>query len=148
MIAVTTCKKGMVNCYGGCMHDWYGIYNVTCKKGFCGQSAKGGPGYRDNMRILPAVTDLNQYHRYGFLWVPATAMKKGYAKYFFDGKEIGTGWSWEQFTNQGPPPCPPWLYSIIDKEHRILVLSTGTDKPMTVKAVDVWQKRGDDNLRF
>ena len=137
--------KGRVNCYGACMHDWYGIWNVTCK-GFC--QAKGGPGYRDNIRIVPRGTDFSQYHRYGFLWVPATSERKGYAKYFFDGKEIGTGWSWEQFTNQTPPPAPPWLYGIIDKHHLLLILGTGIGEPMTVKSVAVWQNRGDDNLRF
>ena len=138
-------KKGKVNCYGACMHDWYGVYNVTCK-GMC--HGKGGPGYRENIRVVPADTDFNQYHRYGFLWVPATDEKKGYAKYFFDGKEIGSGWSWGKFTNQQPPPAPPWLYSVIDKHHLVLILGTGVGEPMTVKSVAVWQKSGDDNLRF
>jgi hypothetical protein len=113
---------------------------------FC--QGKGGPGYRDNIRIAPPGTDFRQYHRYGFLWVPATADTKGYAKYFFDAKEIGSGWSWQQFANQTPPPVPPWLYGIIDKHHLLLILGTGVGEPMTVKSVAVWQQRGDDNLRF
>jgi len=138
-------KKGILNCYGGCMHEAYGIWS---EKKAWSYVAKGGPQWHDSIRVMPADTKLNQYHRYGFLWVPATAKRQGYAKYFFDGKEIGAGWSWDEFTDQPPPPAARWLYSIIDKHHRILILGTGPNQPMAVKSVDVWQKRGDDNLGF
>jgi len=136
--------KGLLNVYGGCMHDWHGVWAENKKY----LDAKtGAPGYRDNMRIMPPDTNLNEYHQYGFLWVPATATTKGYAKYYFDRKEIGKGVSWEQYNNQPPPPAPPWLFSIIDKHHRILILGTGADQPMTIKSVDVWQKNGEQNVR-
>ena len=126
------------------MHDWYGIW---AEKKAYNDAKIGALGYRDNIRVMPADTNLNDCHQYGFLWVPATDEKKGYAKYFFDRKEIGSGVSWVQFANQEPPPALPWLFSVIDKHHRLLILGTGAGQPMTVKSVDVWQKGRDGNLR-
>ena len=88
------------------MHDWYGVYNITCPgKGFCGVSNAGGGGTNfSNFRVKPpAETDYTGYHKFGFLWVPATATAQGYAQYFFDGTATDDKITWDQYTRPASP---------------------------------------------
>jgi hypothetical protein len=130
--------------YGGSLHDWYGIVGETCPPGFCQANAP----YQDGQRAVPAGTDFTQYHRYGFLWVPATATSSGYAKFYFDGMQIGYTYQWDPLpSNAIPPPVnQPWEFSILDQEHLYIILGTGPLQPMTVKSVDVWQPGASDNI--
>jgi hypothetical protein len=129
------------NAYGAGMHDWYGIYNVTCR-GLCQQPGNAGK------RIAPEGTDFTQYHRYGFLWVPATATSSGYSRFYFDGNPIGPDQQWTLFSDQPPPPTQqPWAFGVIDRQHLMLILGTGIGEPMTVQSVNVWQVSAAQNLR-
>jgi hypothetical protein len=131
------------NFFGGAMHDWYGIWNKTCPNGYC----KASLPYSVVKRQVPRSTDFNQYHRYGFLWVPATDKTVGYAEYYFDGQKVGERTSWSKYTNQSPPPgSKPWTFGIIDNNHLVIVLGTGFKQPMTVKSVSVWQASTKQNL--
>lgn len=131
------------NVYSSAMHDWYGIYNVTCS-GLCQQ----GTASAVSKRATPVTTDLTQYHRYGYLWVPATATAEGYARAYFDGEPIGTDVHWTQFTSQPPTPNgQPWAFGIMDQQHLVLILGTGVKEPMTVESVSVWQASDAHNLR-
>jgi hypothetical protein len=124
---------GPANAYGGTLHDSYGIYNVTCS-GWCDQTTNV------NKRMAPVGTDFTQYHRYGFLWVPATPTIPGYARFYFDGQPMGPEQKWTQLTNQPPTPAnQPWAFGVIDQRHLMLILGTGVGEPMTVQSVDVWQ---------
>lgn len=131
-------ERGKLNYFGGTLHDWFGPptgkYNhVTLP-------------HRLVVREVPADTDFTQYHRYGFLWVPATSAQDGYAEYYFDGRRVGRRIAWEQYTNQAPPPKPPWMFSIIDRNHLVLILGTGPNQPMTVQSVNVWQASNAKNM--
>ena len=132
------------NLYGGSLHDWYGIVAETCPPGFCQANAS----YQDGQRAAPAGTDFTQYHSYGFLWVPATATSNGYAKFYFDGVQIGYTYQWQLLPSEAiPPPVnQPWEFGILDQEHLYIILGTGSLQPMTVKSVDVWQPGASENI--
>jgi len=133
---------GPANAYGGSMHDWYGIYNVTCP-GLCQVDMPSSMG----KRMAPEGTDFTQYHRYGLLWVPATATTSGYVRFYLDGQPIGPDQEWIQFTDQPPTPANQlWAYGIIDRQHLLLILGTGVGEPLTVQSVNVWQASAAQNL--
>jgi hypothetical protein len=131
------------NIYGAGMHEWYGIQNVTCGRGFCVQHLQKD----EPKRQTPGGTDFTQYHRFGFLWVPATENKSGYARFYFDGKAVGPDRSWTKFTDQPPPPTnQTWAFGRLDQQHQVLILGTGIDEPMTVRTVNVWQASEQNNV--
>jgi hypothetical protein len=129
--------------YGVGLHDWYGIPNVTCPVGLCGVNMHGLSGPR-----IPATgTNFNQWHTYGFLWVPATSTTRGSMSAYFDGQEVGTTVTWTQYTNQAPTPVgKPWLFGRMDQEHIFFILSTGRGEPFTLKSVNVWQRNASSNI--
>jgi hypothetical protein len=96
---------------------------------------------------VPVNTDYTQYHRYGFLWVPATAIEKGYAEFYFDGQKVGTRTAWSRYSGQAPPPKAPWTFGILDKNHIVLILGTGLGERMTIRSMDVWQASGSGNVK-
>jgi hypothetical protein len=130
------------NVYGGALHDWYGIYNRTCPKGFCKITT---PSIK---KWIPPGTDLRCYHTYGFLWVPATPVKPGYAQYYFDNKPIGERVEWQKYGGQlDPTNDKRSAFSIIDQQHLVLILGTGVNEPMTVRSVRVYQSSRAFNLK-
>jgi hypothetical protein len=131
--------------YGGAIHDWYGVYEQTCSgQVYCNVF----PAFNVANRVLPAATNFNQYHRYGLLWVPATATTKGSITYYFDGAQVGPTINYTQLTTQAPVPTAstPWTYGIIDQQHLVLVLGTGPSTPMQVQSVTVWQASAAANM--
>jgi hypothetical protein len=129
--------------YGVGLHDWYGIQNVTCPSGLCVVHMLNPTGERDP----PAGTDFNQFHTYGFLWVPATATTQGYMSAYFDGVLVGHTVYWSQYTNQAPTPVgQPWCFGRIDQQHLYFILGTGVGEQYTLKSVNVWQKDASHNL--
>jgi hypothetical protein len=129
--------------YGGAIHESYGIYGTTCApENFCSVS---------NRRFTieaPPETDYRNFHKFGFLWVPATPSTQGYAQYYFDGVATSDRVMWERYTNQPPPPGRAlWTFGIIDQQHLVIILGTGAQQPMTVASVSVWQSSAAQNLR-
>jgi len=136
--------------YGGAMHDWYGVYKVTCPDRFCDvNNAGGGRTNFSNFVIrTPAGTDFTRYHKYGFLWVPATDASPGYAEYYFDDKKTNDKVTWTKFRNEAPVPgTAPWTFGVIDQQHLALLLDSGPGQPMTVSSVNVWQASPAGNLK-
>lgn len=131
------------NVYGAGMHDWYGSPNVTCPKGLCAEHMHG----KEPMRTTSPGTDFNQFHRFGFLWVPATDSSQGYARFYFDGVPVGPDQRWTRYSDQPPPPTgQPWAFGALDQRHLVLILGTGINEPMTVRSVQVWQASASQNL--
>jgi len=131
------------NYYGGAIHESYGIYRTTCApENFCSVS---------NPRFTiaaPPETDYRKFHKFGFLWVPATASTQGYAQYYFDGVATSDRVMWDRYTDQAPPAGrAPWTFGIIDQQHLVIILETGAQQPMTVASVAVWQSSAVQNLR-
>jgi hypothetical protein len=132
------------NYYGATMHDWYGNYKQTCAPAALCRASRPISEVRT---MVPAATDFRQYHRYGFLWVPATATHPGYAQYYFDGNAVGPALNWTKYTDQPAiPDGQPWQYGVIDKQHLVLILGTGLNEPMTIRSVNVWQSSSSQNL--
>ncbi len=130
-------KGGSLNYFGGALRDWFGYE----------EKLEPVPLWsRLFVREVPADTDFTQYHRYGFLWVPATAEHVGYGEYYFDDQKIGARLEWEWRKDEIPPPRAPSFFNIIDRDHLVLILGTGPDQPMTVKSVNVWQASEERNL--
>ena len=129
--------------YGASLHDWFGVYNETCGHGLC---QVGMPSHM-GIKTAPTGTDFTQYHRYGFLWVPATKQTHGYAKFYFDDQQVNETQEWTLFEDQSPPPTnQSWAFGVLDQRHLFLILGTGIDQPMTVRSVNVWQANTLSNL--
>ncbi|NKQ38229.1 MAG: hypothetical protein HF967_01900 [Methanosarcinales archaeon] len=137
-------KEDNTNVYGANMHNWFGVWQETCyPKPFCKHSLP----YRQVRKTVPPDTDFNKYHKYGFLWVPATRETDGFGQFYFDDKPIGEKITWEIYDNQSPSMIKqPWTFGIIDRQHLVLILGTGENQPMTIRSVNVWQKSGKNNL--
>jgi len=131
------------NIYGAGLHEWYGIQNVTCGHGLCAQHMR----MEEPKRPAPVGTDFTQYHRFGFLWVPATDNSSGYVRYYFDEQSVGPDRLWTQFQDQPPPPTDQsWAFGRLDQQHQVLILGTGINEPMTVRSVNVWQASDQNNM--
>ncbi|SKD05492.1 hypothetical protein SAMN05445504_9516 [Burkholderia sp. CF099] len=129
--------------YGSALHDWYGHYQHTCTTGYCHHST----AMPDVRMKPPPATDFNRFHKYGFLWIPATAHTPGRAQFFFDGKPIGKPASWDHLTDRMPElEMRSAGFSVLDRNHLVLILGSGRAQPMTVRAVDVWQASDAANL--
>jgi hypothetical protein len=68
---------------GGSAHDWYGVRTTAAN--YQDLSTQ----YSQNVSATPADTDFSVPHRYGFLWIPATATTQGYGQRYFDGVQVG-----------------------------------------------------------
>ena len=137
------------NTYGGATHDWGGTYGT--KEGKEGEKGWQYNYQNDNFVIrLPKDIDFTKPHRYGYLWVPATATVRGYAQYYFDGLATTDKVTWSYYNAEKPPPPPAaaaaWKFGINDSQHAALVLGTGVNQPMTVYCVDVWQASSKANI--
>jgi hypothetical protein len=136
--------------YGGAMHDWYGIYEKTCSGNYCNVSNAGGGGTLfSNFQVeTPSTTIFTDDHAFGFLWLPATSTTPGKATYYFDGKATNDVVTWSLYagTDSPPPGTAPWTFGVVDGQHLVLILGTGSGEPMTLRSVSVWQKSAADNL--
>jgi hypothetical protein len=127
--------------YGAGMHDCFGVWNAKTRR-----FNKLSTPTSELIRRVPPKTNFTKYHLYGFLWVPATATSAGIAQYYFDRKQVGATTYWNAFNDKVPPPAPPWTFSVIDRNHLVLVLGSGANEPMTVRSVNVWQSTPAGNL--
>jgi hypothetical protein len=130
-------NNGASNKYGNTIHNWYGVI---------GSGKDVNPNFPSI--TVPAGFDWAKPHKYGFLWVPATATTKGYATSYLDDEQVGATAVWNCYDATNPPPPLNGInaYSILDKYHLALILSTGTNNPMTVQTVEVWQANTNNNL--
>jgi Calx-beta domain len=126
----------------GSEHDWYGVWTAATNY------QKVSTPYSQNVHATPAGTDFSTPHRYGFLWVPATATTQGYGQWYFDGVQVGGTLTWNQYSPADPPPpvLGTTAFSIADVQHFPLILGTGDNFPMTVYSVSVWQASAAGNL--
>lgn len=110
--------------WGVAMHTWYSGTQL-------GQGTDQLPG------------DGHGIHKYGCLWVPATATTDGYVHVFLDRVHLPTAdQSWPLHVPRGVPINQ----SVIDVQHLALILGSGSANPMAVSSVEVWQKSGAGNL--
>jgi hypothetical protein len=129
--------------YSGSLINWYGVWGQSC--------SSSGPrycnimnSYASKIRQLPAAVNFSDYHAYGALWIPATDSSDGSIRWYFDGVQIGQTVTWVKLTN--PSAMPPSPFAIGDLQHLAIMLGTGSQYPMTVSSVSVWQKSTANNL--
>jgi hypothetical protein len=140
--------------YAGTLIDWYGDYN----KGYGGNPNRYSDvqsPWVDKQLKYPSGTDYSIPHKYGFLWIPAAVSTKGTATFYLDGVPYASqAISWDQYQEQAPyttlgnnvQPPTPWSWSILDQQHVALIISTGTNEPVTITAIDVWQANANWNI--
>ena len=130
-----------INAYLATVHDWYGIGGVTCTSSYyCDLSNEVVP-------YVPNDSSMTGYHKYGMLWIPATDTDQGSIAYYVDGQQVAnTTYSKFDITTATPPPTAPSAFGVIDNEHLVFILGTGTSSPMTVKSVTAWQKDASQNI--
>jgi len=103
---------------------------------------------QDSTVRLPSNNNFGVRHKYGWLWVPATANSQGYIKNYYDRQQVGQTYTWTPYVSGNKaqdPGDPPW--SIIDRQHMHLMIGTCNENPMTIYTVTVWQKDDSKNLR-
>ena len=132
--------RGNVNEYGIQIHNWYGYHahaRVQDVLSYSTAPIKVAEGF-----------NWADAHKYGYLWVPATATTQGYAEGFMDDVQMGPTIYWNQYDPEAPPPPLPGTtaVSVWDSRHVILMLDTGPHNPMTIETVTVWQASDSNNL--
>jgi len=88
--------------------DWYGKPGCG-SDGFCKDSPAPA------IVATPGGSNLSVYHRYGLLWVPATAAVNGHYQAYFDDAPIGQNFSWTQDLNSSalaPTPTAAFTGSV------------------------------------
>jgi hypothetical protein len=85
---------------------------------------------------LPTGEAWTDFHRYGWLHIPATATTKGSITRFLDGVQVGTVVTW----NQGDP------LAVMDASPYFLIIEGGQTSPIKIKSVQVWQRDASKNL--
>ena len=131
--------------YVATLHDWYGQFHITCKsQSFCDHRSL----YSDGLAALPSTVDFTAYHKYGFLWVPATPTTLGLGQAYFDNQPMGQKFTWTYLQDTQPwTNSDSWKFGIYDKQHMVAILGSGINEPMTVKSLHVWQKSDGWNVR-
>ena len=84
---------------------------------------------------VKVAADFSKPHTYGFLSVPAQGNAPGYAKWFFDGRQVGNTVTFGQ----------SGLYSTLNTQPMKVMVGTGPNNPMTVYSVSVWQSGSADS---
>ncbi|MGH6844210.1 MAG: hypothetical protein ACRECU_05725 [Methylocella sp.] len=152
--------------YGTAVHDWYGIYSSTCQEGyragspgFCDVTNNGvGTAYNNfvSTKRNKATIDWTQWHTVGQLWVPGSSQNRtpGYVQNFIDGRRAyaydGTGkftplskTGWDDLASPFIDPLhSSTAFSVLDRDHLMIILGSGTGQPFTVGYVKVWQIPG------
>jgi hypothetical protein len=138
------------NSYQNGIGNWYGYP----PGGGTGNPDDEVPGAAGSV-IAPSGTDFTQYHTYGCLWVVATPSTQGYLKFYLDGTQTSDTFYWDYYDPNDPttyPAAPPvngsTAMSGMDWRHMVLILGTGTDQPIRVQSVTVWQASTANNLTY
>ncbi len=121
--------------YGGAIHDWYGVHDKTCPgQQYCDMTNNGSSAFQNFVIHAPPTTDWRQFHDFGQLWVPATTGHAGFVQYYLDGRPTRDIVTWPPGRVASPAP-----FGVMDQDHLVIVLSTGT-QTMQVDWVKIWQK--------
>jgi hypothetical protein len=126
--------------YGFAIHNWYRSI---------GSGSDVNTGAISGSPVSPAGADYTRPNKYGFLWVPATATSKGYAKFYFNDTQVGSTITWNKY-DPAAAPAPSvskgTAFSVLDTLHLALILGSGNYSSNTVYAVSVWQVSPANNI--
>jgi len=147
------------------LHESFGIYNATCRPQYCQQNTSMPPH-------SVSTLDFTRYHKYGVLWIAATATTGGSMSFYIDDVQQPGNVKWsQQFQNTGLAPfipsnlpnfcngvegstsCAPpsWTFGVHDILHHVPVMGTGVltsgaSSVMQVQTVNVWQANASGNV--
>lgn len=134
--SLTTSQYNVTNIH------WSGVFNSTCPPTYC--------SYTEAVtKTLANAGQFGNYHRYGLLWIPATASVRGSLSYYFDGQLIATRFysQWVAASDAPPPSASaPFTFGVVDGQHLVLLLGSQNAVPLQVANVDVWQASSASNL--
>ncbi len=143
---------GTTGAYNGALHNWYGQVGQCGGGWYCDinnnpQGGNGGTsGFTTGTPSVPAGTDWTQYHTIGSLWVAGNAANgnHGYIQRYFDGVPNTDRVTWVGPPNANPPPTGQAQFSVMDQQHMVVALGTGTTNNIgfTIDWVHVWQIPG------
>jgi hypothetical protein len=122
--------------YGFTLHNWYGPIG------------SGDVVNANENGASPPGANYAQPNTYGMLWVPATSTTRGYAKFYFNGSQVGNTITWNQYVpGSGPPSLRNGTaFSVLDRLHLALILGAGSSTSTTVYNVEVWQASAVDDI--
>ncbi len=119
-------NNGQANNFHSTIHDWYGIFNVTCAS-FCGV-------FNPNDVTGLGTTNWSNFHKISVRKVPG-----GSVFTYFDNVPTGVYNAWSTISVT-PPPAGTNLFSILDTDHMVIILGTGFGgQSINVDYVRVWQ---------
>lgn len=126
--------------YGFAIHNWYRSI---------GSGSDVNTGAVSGSPVSPAGADYTRPNKYGFLWVPAAATSKGYAKFYFNDTQVGNTITWNKY-DPAAAPAPSvgkgTAFSVLDTLHLALILGSGNDSSNIVHSVSVWQTSAANNI--
>jgi hypothetical protein len=94
-IEVDMAEFDTTSTYGIGIHNWYAEVGSSIQSNSVFNHVQPSP-----------TTDYTQYHKYGFLWVPATSSSEGQGTFYFDGTIVGK-LTWNQYNPSLPSPPQP-----------------------------------------
>jgi hypothetical protein len=118
--------------YGFTIHNWYG------------QVGSGDVVNADENGASPAGANYSEPNTYGMLWVPATATTQGYAKFYFDGVQVGNTITWNQYVPGESAAENP--FAVMDELHMVPILGAGSGSTVTFSNLEVWQASASNDI--
>ena len=121
--------------YGFALHNWYGAV---------GSGNEVNTGAISGSPVSPPGANYSQPNTYGLLWVPATATTQGYAKFYFNGTQVGNTITWNQYVPGQSAADNP--YAVMDELHMVPILGAGSGSTVTFSNLEVWQASASNDI--
>jgi hypothetical protein len=125
--------------YAMTLHDWAGPPPYPPQVGSSSLPTFG--------QLSIGATSFEARNKYGALYVPATATTSGYMQAYFNGVAVGNPVQWVEYNPM--EALPPTLgtaanpagtaFNILDVRQLAFLFGTGTNNPMTIWSLTVWQ---------
>ncbi|MCK1606581.1 hypothetical protein IVB02_35715 [Bradyrhizobium sp. 166] len=113
----------------------------SCRRPFC----RSAGSFTPHPGAFPVNTDWNELQTVIGVWVPATADRPGCIQTFLNGNAIAPPYCWK-LASAARERMQDFLdFSVIDRHHMVLVISSGTT-PIFARSVEVYQQSGRGNL--
>jgi hypothetical protein len=118
--------------YGFTIHNWYGPVG------------SGDVINANENGASPAGANYSEPNTYGMLWVPATATMQGYAKFYFNGVQVGNTINWNQYVPGESAAQNP--FAVMDELHMVPILGAGSGSTVTFSNLEVWQASASNDI--
>jgi hypothetical protein len=126
--------------------NWYGINKVTCTTsgGWCRKANDNGSDGlpTNNVAKVPSGTNWKNFNTYGAIVVTSNLNHgNGFTQGYFNNATSTNKNTWTTYNPSiAPAPTGGQIFAVTDVDHFIMILGTGSESPMKVNWVRVWQK--------